>query len=107
MLTTDLCELCIEEKAQTALYHDRCSICSGLACAIHDYCEGCNRVICRHCDTEGGMPTTRFPGDRYPHPHNEIDDGGSGDFNWILAEDKLKHVHHTNFTQTETEESEL
>lgn len=48
-----------------------CSVCLGLACEIHDECAGCRRVICGRCDTEGGMPVTRFEGDRQPHPHNE------------------------------------
>jgi hypothetical protein len=48
-----------------------CSVCGGPACKAHDECGGCRRVICPRCDTEGGMPVTRFEGDRVPHPHCE------------------------------------
>lgn len=48
----------------------RCSVCARPACAEHDRCHGCGRVICESCDTRGGMVATRFPGDSQPHPHN-------------------------------------
>jgi len=48
----------------------RCAICQAPACAEHDRCHGCGRVVCQRCDTAGGMPIAAFPGDRVPHPHN-------------------------------------
>lgn len=60
-----------EEIPELRCVPGACSICLGPACETHDECGGCGRVICQGCDTEGGMPVTRFEGDRQPHPHNE------------------------------------
>jgi len=60
-----------EEALALRCWPGTCAVCGGAACAAHDECGGCGRVICQRCDTAGGMPVTRFAGDRQPHPHNE------------------------------------
>lgn len=74
MMTTrdNLCEVCIEDRGEAAAwFRDVCANCGGPACAEHDECSGCGRILCRTCDTTGGPAVPARPEDLcLPHPHN-------------------------------------